>query len=161
MTTPPYVQKELDKLVAKHGAVPPPWTVHDGAHPFEICWRMGYGEVYLEVFWAWWGQNKNSLDKDQRIDYFRLWPPPAAWLTFMINAIWDLRSGKKEDKRASDVNPQNEDQEQPDEDEESEEEDEGWIEPEGFNYTPYFKEIEALGFGTQQEFEKAFNGEPE
>lgn len=86
----------------------------------------------------------------------------------MINAIWDLRSGKKEDKRAPDVKPLNEDGEQPDEkdeeeeeEEESEEEDEGWLEPEGFNYTPYFKQIEALGFGTQQEFEEAFNADAE
>ena len=133
-----------------------------------ICWRMGYGETYMEVFWEWWRQNENSLDKDQRIDYFRLWPPPASWLTFMINVIWDLRSGKKkEDKRAPDYNPRDEDQneEQPDEEDEdeyeSEPEDEGWIEPEGFDYTPYFKQIEALGFGTQKEFEDAFNAEAE
>lgn len=167
MCLPPYIQKELDRLVAKHGVVPPPWTVNGGAHPFMICWRMGYGEVYFEVFWAWWGQHKNALDTDQRIDYFRFWPPPAAWLSFMINAIWDLRSGKKEDNLAPDVKPRDGYQEQSDEEHEDEdeyeesEEEEGWLEPEGFNYTPYFKQIEALGFGTQQEFEEAFNAEPE
>ena len=85
-----YYEDEIAKLVAQHGAVPPPWFMFQGAHPCSICWRMGAGESYIIIFFTWWKEQKESLDESQRIDYFRKWPPPLPWLTWMIEVIWDL-----------------------------------------------------------------------
>ena len=49
----PWIQGEIDRLVAEHGAVPPSWVMYH-EHPFSICWRMGGGESHLIVWWEWW-----------------------------------------------------------------------------------------------------------
>jgi hypothetical protein len=42
------------------------------------------------VFNRWWDREKGNWDEAQRIEYFRRWPPPPRWLTWMIDVIWDL-----------------------------------------------------------------------
>jgi hypothetical protein len=81
---------EIAKLVQQYGAVPPPWFMFPGVHPYDICWRMGAGESYIMVYSSWWEQEKEQLDEKQRIEYFRKWPPPPEWLIWMMEAIWDL-----------------------------------------------------------------------
>lgn len=51
---------------------------------------MGEGEDYIETFFTWWEEAKESLDESQRIEYFRKWPPPPRWLGWMSELIWDL-----------------------------------------------------------------------
>jgi hypothetical protein len=83
-------EDKIAELVAQHGAVPPPWFMFQDTHPYSICWRMGPGEDYITIFFTWWEGQKESLDESQRIEYFRKWPPPPRWLTWMIDVIWDL-----------------------------------------------------------------------
>lgn len=46
-------------------------------------WRRLYNNILYLV-------EGTSLDESQRIEYFRKWPPPPRWLTWMIEVIWDL-----------------------------------------------------------------------
>lgn len=90
-------QDEITSLIQQYGAVPPPWFMFPGVHTYDICWRMGAGESYILVFFSWWDQQKDKLEESQRIDYFRKWPPPPAWLIWMIEIIWDLSPKDFED----------------------------------------------------------------
>jgi hypothetical protein len=83
----PWMQEEVDALVAEYGAVPPPWVVYS-EHPYSICWRMGGGESHKEVWWEWWQQQ--GLSEDQKMAYFQRWPPPPCWLAFLIEAVWGV-----------------------------------------------------------------------
>ena len=84
-----WAEEEIARLVAIHGAVPPPWYSFPGEHPYSICWRMGGGEAYIMLWSQWWkGQ---CFDEDQRIAYFRKWPPPACFLEWMLFQVWDIR----------------------------------------------------------------------
>ena len=47
------------------------------------------------MFLTWW--RKNGFTEEQRIAYFRKYPPPARWLKWMIEIIWDVRRGREED----------------------------------------------------------------
>ncbi len=82
------MQGRIDRLVAEHGAVPPPWVMFD-EHPYSICWRMGGGETHIMVWWEWWQQQ--GFTEDQKIAYFRRWPPPHCWLAVLIEAVWDVQ----------------------------------------------------------------------
>jgi len=117
--------KEIDSLVAEYGMVPPPWVVYN-RHPYSICWRMGGGESHIMVWREWWPQQ--GFTDDQKIAYFRSWPPPPCWLTFLIEAIWDV------DMSEWDVDT-------------SEEEE----------FTPYFKRTSELGFGSQHDYQQDLN----
>ncbi|KAF4958769.1 hypothetical protein FGADI_2113 [Fusarium gaditjirri] len=120
-------QNETAKLVQQHGAVPPPWFMFPGDHPYDIGWRMGAGESYIMMYSTWWEQQKERLDEKRRFQYFRKWPPPPEWLTWMIDAIWDLGP---EDLKDDD-------------------------------YSPYFRRIEALGFGSEDDYKNAMRDEEE
>jgi hypothetical protein len=85
---PDSIQPEVASYVEHYAAVPPPWVVFPSTHPYDICWRMGAGEGYLDVFRRWWGSQ--NLDEEQRIRYFREWPPPPRWLEWVIGAIWEV-----------------------------------------------------------------------
>ncbi len=123
---------EIDRLVAEYGAVPPPWVVYN-EHPYNICWRMGGGESHIMVWWEWWPQQR--FTEDQKIAYFRRWPPPPCWLRFLIEAIWDV------DTSEWDVD--------------TSEWDVGMSEEEEF--TPYFKRTSELGFGDQHDYQRDLN----
>jgi len=89
----PWMLRKIDSLVTEHGTVPPPWVIFD-EHPYSICWRMGGGESYLLLWWEWW--RRQRLTEDQRIAYFRRWPPPHCWLVFLIGAVWDVDTFEEE-----------------------------------------------------------------
>ena len=93
----PWMQGEIDRLSAGHGTVPPPWAVFD-EHPYSICWRMGGGESHLMVWWGWWAQQ--GFTEDQKVAYFRRWPPPHCWLAFLIEAIWGVDTSEEGDDLA-------------------------------------------------------------
>lgn len=86
-----FMREEVNRLAAQYGTVPPPWVVSN-EHPYNIGWRMGAGESHRELWWEWWEQQR--LTADERIAYFRRWPPPHCWLARLIEAIWGVdRSG--------------------------------------------------------------------
>lgn len=88
-----WITLEINKLTAKYGTVPPPWILFD-EHPYSICWRMGGGESYLEVWSEWWATQK--FNEDQKIEYFRSFELPHCWLGFLIEAIWEVDVFDKE-----------------------------------------------------------------
>jgi hypothetical protein len=69
----PWMKEKIGSLVAEYGTVPPPWVVYD-AHPYSICWRMDGGESHRRLWWEWWP--RQGFTEDQKIAYFRRWPPP-------------------------------------------------------------------------------------
>jgi hypothetical protein len=91
----PWMREEVEALVAEHGSVPPPWVVYR-EHPYSIRWRMGDGEAHKELWWAWWEQSR--LSEEQKIVYFRRWPPPHCWLAFLIEAVWGVDTFEERDK---------------------------------------------------------------
>lgn len=97
-----WLENRIAELVAEHGAVPPPWFMFPDTHPYSICWRMGAGESHVMVFSAWWDRQKRYYDESRRIEYFRKWPPPPRWLTWMIDVIWDLEPWKRQDPESFD-----------------------------------------------------------
>ncbi len=118
----PWIVVETQRLTARYGTVPPPWTVAPEEHPYSAYWRMGGGESHIMVWGAWWASQ--DWDEAARITYFRQFPPQPRWLDWMLEAIWDLPL--------------------PDDDE-----DEARL-----DRTPYFARAEALGFGSQQAYER-------
>lgn len=87
---------------------------------------MGSGESYMMVFGAWWERQKAEMNETQRIEYFRQFPPPPLWLTWMIDLVWVP------------------------EDEEMD------LDPEEGDYFSYFLRTKALGFGTEDECKRAW-----
>ena len=83
-----WYKRLLAEYSAQYGDVPPPWVYVPTSHPWSIRWRMGKGETLLMVFHEWWEQQNYS--EDQRIAYFRKWPPPPRWIPWMVLQIWDL-----------------------------------------------------------------------
>jgi hypothetical protein len=63
--------------------------MREDRHPYSICWRMGAGEEHIMAWGQWW--HSQNFDEEQRIAYFRNWKPPARWLDWMIDAIWEIR----------------------------------------------------------------------
>jgi len=85
---------KFDALVAEYGTVPPPWVVYD-EHPYSLCWRMGGGEGHKILWWTWWEEQR--FPEEQKIAYFRRWPPPHCWLAFLIQAVWDVDTFEEKD----------------------------------------------------------------
>lgn len=127
MSAAPSIEAKITELVAQHGTVPPPYFTFPDKHPFDIFWRMGAGEDHIMVFGAWWERQKDGMDEAQRIEYFRKFPPPPVWLTWMIELIWVP------------------------EDEEFE------LDPNEADRSSYFKRTEELGFGTEDECKHAWD----
>lgn len=80
-------QREVDALVAEHGAMPPPWVMHD-LHPSDGFWRQGGGEDFKLLWSGWW--ERSGFGEDERVAYFRRWSVPPCWLPFMIEAVWGM-----------------------------------------------------------------------
>jgi hypothetical protein len=83
------------QYTAKYGAVPPPWVYAETSHPYSIRWRMGEGETLIMVFQEWWEQQ--AFSEEERLAYFRKWPPPPRWISWMADAIWDLEPPEDDD----------------------------------------------------------------
>lgn len=127
-----WIESEITELVAEHGAVPPPYFAYPNIHPFSIGWRMGGGESYKSVYWTWAYREKGGMNEAQRIAYCRQFPPPPLWLTWAIDFIW--RS----------------------------EDDEGMeLDPNAGECSAYFKRMEELGLGTEEECRRAWKLEEE
>ena len=80
-------QRDVDALVTRYGAMPPPWVVHD-EHPADGFWRQGGGEDLKSLWLDWW--QRQGFGEDERVAYFRRWPVPARWLAFVIDAVWGV-----------------------------------------------------------------------
>jgi hypothetical protein len=91
----PWMTEETERLVAVYGATPPPWVVIN-EHPYSLCWRMGNGESHKLVWWAWWPQQ--GFTEEQKVEYFRRWPPPPCWLAFLIEAVWGVDAYEERDR---------------------------------------------------------------
>lgn len=100
-----WIEQRITELVTEYGAVPPPWVLFPDTHPYDIGWRMGAGESHLMVFSEWWARQKEQLDEAHRVEYFRRWPPPPRWLTWLIDVIWDLQPWELEDPESFDYSP--------------------------------------------------------
>ncbi|WP_425146195.1 hypothetical protein [Deinococcus sp.] len=85
--TADWLEVATQQLVAQYGSVPPPWVPYPEFHPYSAFWRMGGGEGHIMVFSAWW--QAQDFDEAEAVSYFHRWPPPAAWLEWMIDAIWN------------------------------------------------------------------------
>jgi hypothetical protein len=90
-----WIEAEIAKTLDKYGDVPPLWIIFPDEHPYSICWRMGYGESYVQVWGKWW--EERSFTQPERIAYFRKWTPPHMWLQWTIEAIWTLRAWENND----------------------------------------------------------------
>ena len=65
-------------------APPPPWVRHPEIARHSIGWRMGYGESFLEVWWAFASATKPGA----LVDYFRAHAPlPIEWVDFVAMAL--------------------------------------------------------------------------
>ncbi|KFY50046.1 hypothetical protein V496_09636 [Pseudogymnoascus sp. VKM F-4515 (FW-2607)] len=126
MSESTWIETKITELVAEHGTVPPPYFIYPNVHPYEMFWRMGDGESYMMVFWEWWGRQKVDMNETQRIEYFRQFPPPPLWLTWMIDVVWVPEGGDME------------------------------LDPEEGDYSSYFLRTKALGFGTESECKRAW-----
>jgi hypothetical protein len=111
-----FMREEIKRLTAKYGTVPPPWTVYD-EHPYCICWRMGGGESHKILWYEWW--ELQGFNENEKLAYFRKWPPPHCWLAFLIEAVWGIDTFDEENDLA-----------------------------------PYFERTAALGFASQQDYER-------
>ncbi|KAJ2967094.1 hypothetical protein NQ176_g9834 [Zarea fungicola] len=130
MSEPQWIEDEITKLVAQHGAVPPPYVAFPGTHPYELCWRMGAGESYMMVFSAWWKRKNDNegvkMSETERMEYCQKWPPEPVWITWVIELIWDV--GEEQ------------------------------LDPGVCDYGQYFERTEAVGLGSGDDCKKAWEG---
>ena len=89
---------------------------------------MGAGEDYMMIFSFW--SAKAGMNETQWIEYFRKFPPPPLWLTWMIACIWD-----SEDENLGA---------------------EASLDPFEYDYRVYFRRTAALGFGTESDCKRAW-----
>lgn len=120
-----WIQSQITDLVEKYGTVPPLWSAFPNKHPYSAFWRMGKGESYAIVFNYWW--DIQHFDEETKINYFRNWPPPPLWLESMITYIWGVLPAEEE---LSDDSLYTE------------------------RLTPYFDQLERLGFGSKSDYER-------
>ena len=66
---------------------------------------MGAGESHIVVFTEWWEREMRTVGEAERIEYFRRWPPPPRWLTWMIDVLWDIRPWELDDPDSFDYSP--------------------------------------------------------
>ena|GEM_PF-1027808 len=80
--------KASKEYIDQHDDVPAPWIICPTFHPYSIGWRMGRGESFMMVWGEWWEQMK--LDFDERLAYFRKYPPPPRWFEFTSRELFEL-----------------------------------------------------------------------
>ncbi len=89
-----WIEGEIKRYLLIDGDVPPPWIYSPDSHPLSIQWRMGGGEGFLMVFSHWF--QECLRDENDRIVYFKKYPPPPRWLQWLADAIWSLEPWEKE-----------------------------------------------------------------
>lgn len=68
---------------------PPPWVKYPEIPRYSIGWRMGDGEEFLLDWWSW----SETLDTNERVEYFRQYKPlPVEWLDW-ISAQFGFDAG--------------------------------------------------------------------
>lgn len=88
------------QLFNEHGAVPPPYVMYPDIHPCEIFWRMGHGESYKYFFSDW--LRKENMSEEAKVEYFRKFPPPPLWLTWMADCIWRIADNAEQEDEDED-----------------------------------------------------------
>ncbi len=53
---------------------------------YSIGWRMGYGESYVMVWWAWWDTAFSTAT--EKYNYFRRHNLPVEWLDWISLQMW-------------------------------------------------------------------------
>ena len=83
-----WLDEQLAVETASHGVVRPPYEAYPMFTRFDIMWRMGDGQDYLDVWYHWW--RAADLDEAAKLDYYRAHEPPAAWMSWAAETIWPL-----------------------------------------------------------------------
>jgi hypothetical protein len=89
-----WMDAEIADYVQGYGDVPPLWVFAPDSHPISMQWRMGGGEGYVMVLSRW--MKLNLVEEEERIAYFRKYPPPPRWLQHMATSIWRLEPWSEE-----------------------------------------------------------------
>ena len=87
-----WIDREIATLIDRYGQVPPLWVIFPDEHPYSMCWRMGYGDSYPEIWSQWW--HAQHFSEAERIAYFQQWTLPAMWLKWALLAIWNLQDSE-------------------------------------------------------------------
>lgn len=119
-------EQELARLMARYGTVPPPWAVIPDVHPYQDSWRSGYGAALIQLWQDWW--HRQHWWQAEQFQYLLRFPPPAAWLEWVIFALWpDAQEGYADMTESARHE----------------------------HLGPYFQRLKALNFGTYEEWCRA------
>lgn len=77
----------VKNYVEEYDDVPPPWVLFPTSHPVSIGFRMGTGETHIMILSEWLEEEK--LSQEERILYCKKYNPPARWLDWVANFIWE------------------------------------------------------------------------
>lgn len=91
------MKKELEAHLTEDGVLPPPWVVFPDTHPYSMLWRMGAGESFIMVWGEWSEEQKTFHTEADWIGYFRRFPPPKRWLTWMMDVVWNLKPWEQDE----------------------------------------------------------------
>lgn len=76
--------RQLEEEVERHGCVRPPWIRFPGAHPLDIAWRMGAGEMHV-MSWTEWASTRAP---DERLAVLRRYGAvPADWAWWAAESV--------------------------------------------------------------------------
>jgi hypothetical protein len=85
-SVPGLYASRIARIAARFGEVPPLWAWYPRVHPYDIHWRMGGGEDYRYLFWAW--VDSRVWTTQDRIAFIRRWSPPPSWLEWSAWFLW-------------------------------------------------------------------------
>ena len=117
-------KKHLDDIKEEFGYLPPPWIEFPYYHPYSMGWRMGVGETYMYDVWRSWW-DEQELTLIQKIEYFRKYENPPAYLKSIIYYLYGDELYTEPYREITDE-----------------------------EYKPYFAKIEALGFGSYEDWKE-------
>jgi len=83
-----WLDKRLAAEIASHGIVRPPYQAYPMFTRYDVMWRMGEGQEYLDVWYHWW--KAAHLDEAAKLNYYRAHEPPAAWMSWAAETIWPV-----------------------------------------------------------------------
>lgn len=70
------VRSDLKKINDDPETVLPPWIAFPKIDKYDVFWRMGLGENYMNIW------SKNYMDIENKANYHKLFPEPASWAGF-------------------------------------------------------------------------------